>query len=282
MKKTSNHIFSLWFILLITLVWTIKNYSLLNNKTFTVTFFNIHLWDSSLIKTPNNKTILIDGGAWDDLISKLSHQLGFFERKIDLLILTHPESDHIGWFVELIKRFKIWKIWLTDNNFRSNEYDNFLKTILNKNIPYEFVNEKHDLIFDKDLFIDILYPFSSWEWILLQEKNVNDGSIVLKLTIWKEKKSILYTWDISKKLELLLLKNIPNLKSDILKVAHHWSSSSSLDQFISEVNPKKAIIMASKDNKFKHPHSQILERYSNHKIETFVTWISWNIILNFK
>ncbi len=281
MNKMLNKYLSWILIAFIVFIWTLDNYNLANNKNYKLIFFDLHLWESTLIKTPKNKNIIIDWGYWDDLLPKLSKHLWFFENTIDLIVLTHPQADHLWWLIWVISKFKIWEIWLIKNDYNSEQYNQFLKIILEKNIRYKFINEKSDMIFEKDLIIDSLYPLSNWEWKSYIEKNINDGSIVLKISIWKNKKQILFTWDISKNIEKILIKNVSKLKSDILKVAHHGSKSSSDENFLKIVNPDIALIWASQQNKFGHPHKQVLEIYEKLKIKTLVTWKMWDIILEF-
>ena len=282
MNKILKHYLSWIFVSLIVLTWTVNNFSLANNKNYKLVFFDLYLWESTLIKTPNNKNIIIDWGYWDDLLPRLSKYLWFFDKQIDLVILSHPQSDHLWWLIELIRKFKIWEIWLTSSAYKSEEYRQFLKIILAKNIKYKFVNEKTDLIFEEDLYINTLYPLSTWEWKKYIEKNINDWSIVLKLSIWKNKKQILFTWDISENIENILIKKISNLKSDILKVPHHWSKSSSSENFLKIVDPDFALIWASKDNKFWHPHKQVIEMYEKHEIKTLITWTEGDIVIEFE
>lgn len=270
-------------ILLALLYWSIKNFGLLSQDFYEITFFDIKLWDATLIKTPENKTILIDWWEWDNLLPKLSSELWFFEKKIDLIILSHPDSDHIGWLVELIKRFKIWEIWLTRQEFSSSEFDEFLNTIIENQISYKFVNDKYDLIFDNNTIINTIYPFESWEWDEYCIKDINDCSLVVKITLWKEeKKSILFTWDIWKSIEEILIRKSANLKSDILKSPHHWSKHNLDENFLKIVDPEIAIIMADKDNRFWHPHKETLNAYENQWIETLITWETGDIKLTIK
>lgn len=269
-------------ILLSLFYWSIKNINLLNWKYYEVIFFDLELWDATMIKTPENKIILIDWWEWNNLISKLSDKLWFFEKTIDLIILSHPQSDHIWWLVEIIKKFYIWEIWLTNNEYKSNEFNEFIKEINKNNINYKFVTNKDDLIFDNNLKIDTLYPLSSWEWNKLCNQNINDCSIVVKIELWKNnKKTILFTWDIWKWIEEILIKKSNNLKSDILKSPHHWSKNNLNENFLKIVKPEIAIIMSKKNNRFWHPHKETIESYKKNWIKSLITWEIGNIEMKF-
>jgi len=278
-KKETLFVILVFFIVIF--YWLQKDLKLLSQDYYSVNFFNIDLWDAILIKTPYNKKIIIDWWNWDQFASKLSKKLWFFERKIDLIILSHSDLDHVWWLVEIISNYEIWEIWIWEVSHISSDFQQFLNIIKEKNIPYKFVNENSDIFFDKNLFIDVLYPFENFEVPEKVLKNNNNNSIVLRIEIWKEKKSILFTWDNEKWVEEFLIQRVSNLKSDIIKSPHHWSKSSSWTWFLKIINPELVIFTAKKENKFNHPHKEIVERYEELWIKTRQTWLENWIELRF-
>ena len=277
-----NFLIGLALLMWVVFYWLFKDLNLLNQNYYSVNFFNIQLWDAILIKTPENRTIVIDWGNWDELLAKLSKKLWFFERKIDLVILSHEQADHVWGLVELVRRFEIWEVWLNWAEYFSPDYQEFQKILKEKNIQVKIVNENSDLLFEKDLFLDVLYPFENYEvWERVLENN-NNTSVIVKVKIWKEWKEILFTWDEEKELEEILIQRGVDLKSDILKSPHHGSRTSSSTGFISLVKPEIAVIQAAKDNRFGHPNQEILDRYNFFWIETLITWVEGDIELRFE
>lgn len=264
----------LLFTIMVMLYFTIIDFNKLNHSYFDITFFRVDVWDAIFVKTPHNKTIIIDWWKWNELNSHLSTKLSFFEHKIDLVILTHPESDHIWWLIETIKKYDIWEIWLPNTSFSSDEFTEFKNIISSKSIKTTYVNEQTDIKFDENLYIDIFNP-----GLKANYANVNNNSIVLKMIIGKSKTSVLFTWDIEKKAENDLTSRIPNLQSDILKSPHHWSDTSSSTGFLLAVQPKLAVIWAYK-NSYWHPDKDILKRYTNLGIKYIITWESWDYSLH--
>lgn len=277
MNLKKEKIFVIFVFFIILFFGIKKEINFLSKNYYSINFFNIELWDAILIKTPQNKKIIIDWWNWDELISKLSKKMWFFEKKIDLIIISHSDWDHIWGLIELISKYKIWEIWLWNSSKLSSKFQEFLKIIKEKNISYKFVNENSDIFFDKNLFIDILYPFENSKTM---EKN-NNNSISFRIEIWKEKKSILFTWDNEKEVEEILLQKVWNLKSDILKAGHHGSKTSSSTWFLKIVNPNLIIFTAKLWNKFNHPHKEIVKRCEILWIKTRQTWIENGVELKF-
>ena len=252
------------------------------------------LWDWILIKTPENKIILIDWWVWDEMISKISKQMWFFEKRIDYIFVSHFDSDHLSWLISIMKKFEIWEVVFPRYKRETYLFKEFLKTIYNKKIPYKFFSEEGNFFIERNLgknlkFIPI---FPIWDdlseltriatnkkWKLIKSK-LRNISECFKLEIWKTHKTFLFTWDNEENIEKFLLsKNrLDNLwKIDYLKLPHHGSRSSSSTWFILKILPKFWIITARTDNKFWHPHKEIVDRYKYFWTKLFQTWITWDL-----
>jgi len=218
-----------------------------------VWFLNIGQGDSIFIKTPNNNQILIDGGPENAILEELNAVIPFFDKSIDLLILSHPHADHIDGLVEVLKKYQVKAVMFSGVNYENAMYDEFIQEVDKQNIDFFISDELLDFQFD-EVFFDTLYPFDQ---ILFSDfKNLNNSSIVLKM-IYKDT-SILFTGDMEEDIEIELIKHHVNLKSDILKVGHHGSKTSSSMDFLLKVRPDIAVIQAGIDNKFDHPHYKTL------------------------
>ncbi len=225
------------------------------SKFLEIDFFDVGQGDSIFIETPKHKQILVDGGPDLTILEKLGREMPFWDRYIDLVVLTHPEYDHIGGLIEVIKRYEIGCI-LTAGVVRDTaEYKEWVKIIEKENIPIYIAQADGMINFDNEIKLIILHPFENLSGQRI--KQTNNTSIVAQL-IYKDFE-LLLTGDIEKKIEKELVKSGKNLQSDILKIAHHGSKTSSTKDFISAVNPIVAIIQAGKDNSYGHPHQNVLD-----------------------
>ena len=219
--------------------------------------------DAILITTPGNQRILIDGGPDLSVLERLGEELPFFSKRIDLLLLTHTDADHITGFPEVIKRYDIKRILITGVDAHTSLYRAFLAAADAEETEVIIANAAHDLDLGHGVILDVLWPRES---LLGKEmEDPNNASIVAKL-IWKDH-HILLTGDAEKEVEEELLKLGVDLSSDILKVGHHGSRTSSSTGFLLAVAPEIALISAGRENKFGHPHQDVLHRLIDMGIE---------------
>jgi len=246
-----------------------------------VNFLNVGEGDCILIEAPKGKTILIDGGGTPfndfDVGSKLV--IPYLRRKginrINLMILTHPDLDHLEGLVYVVKELKVDNF--LDNGFGGNlpEYRELMELIKEKNIPYYQLTAGDQIILNQDLEILVLNPF--YNPYFYEKSDLNNASIVIKL-FYKNAK-FLFTGDIEAEAEKEMLSFWYNLESDILKIAHHGSISSTSSEFLEKVDPKIAIISA-KSNNFDHPHPKIIQRLEEKKIKIYRTDQNGTIIIH--
>ena len=212
--------------------------------------------DSIFIKTPNGKTMLIDSGestAYSAVKSTLDDNN---VKKLDALVATHPHSDHIGSMQKVYEDYGASKIYMSKAITTTDVYKNLLKAI-DENGQKIISTKAGDIIdLDDSIKIEVLAP---------QDKNyddLNDYSVVLKITYNND--SILLTGDASTVSEKEMIAKYPDkLKSNILKVGHHGSRTSSSRDFLAKVSPTYAIISVGKDNDYGHPHQETLTRLKN-------------------
>lgn len=236
-----------------------------------ITFFDVGQGDAEFIETPDKKQILIDGGPGLSILEKLGKAMPFYDRYIDLIILTHPEYDHINGLIEIIKRYDIGAIITTGVINDTDQYKEWIRIIKEKEIPIYIAQAGGKLDLGNNIFMDILHPFEN----LAGKKvsNTNNSSIVNKL-IYNDFE-VLFTGDIEKSTENRLISAGINLNSDILKIAHHGSKTSTGEEFLRAVNALLAIIEVGKDNQYGHPHQEVLDRMKN--LSIFTTGVDGNI-----
>lgn len=235
-----------------------------------VHFIDVGQGDSTLIKLPNKQSILIDAGknADSELVVNYLKKEGI--KKIDHVIGTHPHEDHIGGLDVVIESFEIGKIYLPRVIHTTKTYEDVLLAIKNKNL--KVTEAKGGVTIDipevKAVFVA---PNSS------DYNDLNNYSAVLRLT-YKDT-SFLFTGDAEEVSEFeMLLQSHTGLDTDVLKVAHHGSSTSTSEAFLEAVSSKYAVISLGKDNTYGHPHIETIDKLNKHKVEYFRTDLQGNII----
>lgn len=227
-----------------------------------INFLDVGQGDAIFVETMDKKQMLIDGGPDLSVLEKLGRIIPFYDRYIDLILLTHPEQDHLNGLIEVIKRYEIGAIITTGIVRDTNQYEEWMKIIKEKNIPIYIAHAGGVIDFNSpagELKLNILYPFEN-----LNNKKLSDSnnySIVSKLN-YKDF-DLLLTGDIEKSVENKLIKAKIDLSADILKIAHHGSKTSSSENFLKAVNALMAIIEVGKDNRYGHPHQEVMERLKN-------------------
>lgn len=232
-----------------------------------VCFLDIGQGDSFFIQTSQGHQILIDGGPDNKLIKKLEQRIPFWDRTIDLLILTHSDRDHVFGFLEVLKNYEIENILWTGALGRSSLFEEWQETIENEGAKIWIAEEGLIISLPDERYFEVLYPFESLE--RREVSAMNDTSIVMMLNTDKEK--ILFTGDISKRIEHLLIEEGILLNADILKVPHHGSKTSSSEEFLEAVEPSLAIISVGRDNSYGHPSPIVLARYEEFGIKILQT-----------
>ncbi len=231
-----------------------------------VSFLNIGQGDSIFIFTPSYHTILIDGGPDDRVLSELGEVLPFFERTLDLVVLTHPHADHINGLISVIERYDVRNILMTGVSYESRLYQEFLDRIRTQHIPLYIAKADLDFSFQNEVFFDILYPFKSIAGETIAE--INNSSIVMNVRY--QNRSIFLSGDAEIEVENLLLNDYHGrLDADILKVGHHGSKSSSSSDFLQAISPEYAVIQAGFGNRYHHPHTETLDRFASMGITIF-------------
>ncbi len=224
-----------------------------------VIFFDIGQGDAIFIKTPQNHQILIDGGFGKKILEKLNGQMPFWDRTIDLIILSHPDSDHLGGLNYVLDRYKVDYILWTGAKRETKTFERWLEKIereIKKEKAKVIIAQRGQKIKASWVEIYILYPFQSLEDKIFKE-TANKSSIVAKLSFFKN--SFLFTGDIDKKIEKMLIEtSSKDLKSEILKIPHHGSKYSSSFGFLKKSEAQAAIISLGRNNSYNYPHSIVL------------------------
>lgn len=234
-----------------------------------VHFINVGQGDSILIQTPANKNILIDGGSPKAGQKVVDYLKKLDIAKLDLLIATHPDIDHIGGLPQVMRSIKVNKIIDSGKFYTTKTYFKYMNHIKQAKIPLTTAVKGEYIHIDPSIKIKILNTYE-------RRKNNNQSSIVLKITY--DDIDFLLMADVEKEQEQELRKEY-QLEADILKIAHHGSRTSSSLEFLQEVNPKIALITYSKKNKYGHPVQQVIENLYRIQTSIYSTAVFGDIII---
>ena len=234
-----------------------------------VTFFDIGQGDAAFIETPERLQILIDGGPSSVILEKLGQEMPFWDRTIDLVILTHPERDHLAGLLEVLKSYRVENILWTGVVRDTAEYKEWQRLIKEEgaNIFIAKAGQKISLaVSNTAKLLEVLYPFEGLEGKKL--KDSNNTSIIARLVFGKT--SFLFTGDATQSVEKELILGRTEYKaqldSDVLKVGHHGSKTSTSKEFVEAVSPEIAVISDGKNNQYGHPHQEVLNNLAGAQI----------------
>ena len=265
--------------LIICLVMSLIAIKIVPNN-FNLYFIDVGQGDSTLIVTPQGKNILIDGGGNENYDVGKNILLPYLlDRKVtnlDYVIISHFDTDHVGGILTVIEELNVKKVIIGKQYESSENYEKFLRIVKEKNLLVKQVQKGDNINIEKHIQIKVLFP----EKEKIEENNINNNSLVFKL-MYKDF-SILFTGDIERISEERLVKLYSNtniLKSTILKVAHHGSKTSSIQEFLELAQPKIALIGVGKNNLYGHPNQEIIERLKTIGIKIYRTDIDGEITI---
>ncbi len=233
-----------------------------------IDFLDVGQGDSALITMPNGTTLIIDGGGrpkfgseretrsiGESVVSEYLWWRGL--NRVDYVLATHADADHIDGLNDIVRNFGVNTALVGRAPANDPEFAQFARSLINTNLQ---IVQSGDVIRFGEVELRVLWPPPGTE-------STNDDSVVLKLQF--RERSILLTGDIEKKAERSLIT--PELKADVVKVAHHGSKTSSTDAFVSATNPRLAIISVGQDSMFGHPHAEVVERWKQAGAEVLTT-----------
>jgi len=256
MKNIDAKIKSFYFILILTLIFIgLLLLSFTRPRNLQLHFLAVGEGDAILIETAAGQNILIDGGPNNATLLGLGRFLPFYDRQIDLLILTHPHRDHFSGLLEITRRYDVQKIMITGVNCADEEYLAWLKMIAENKIGVEIADHRGTMALGGGAELAVLFPAESLAGKSIS--NLNNSSIVAKLKYFNH--DVLLTGDHEQILKAIAGQD---LKAEILKVSHHGSKYASPKIFLQAVSPEQAVISVGK-NSFGHPGGQVIADLKN-------------------
>lgn len=244
------------FLLIVSIIiWNVGR----TNEYLEVTFLDVGQGDAIFIEAPNGNQLLIDGGSNKLVLRELGKVMSFFDRSIDVIIATHPDKDHIGGLPHVLDRYEV------DYFLNSGAISNtgVYKELQNKIDPI-LARKGMKIYLSSDIYVEILFPDRD-----VSKVDSNLASVIARVVYGNT--SFLLTGDSPKSIE----KYIGGVKSNVLKIGHHGSRTSTDPNFLEKVDPEFAVISAGKDNRYGHPHKDVMDLLAN--VSVFATYDEGNI-----
>ena len=221
-----------------------------------VTTLDIGQGDAILVRTPNGRTMLVDGGPDPELtLRRLGANLPFHARRIDLMVLSHPHQDHVAGLVEVLDRFRVGALLHAGIGFENAAYERLLTDAGEAGIPIRLARAGASVALDTATTVEVIYPSETDAAMPLPEGDINNGSVVLLLRHGGF--GALLTGDAEAPVEATLVSR--GLEPiDLLKVGHHGSTSATTPALLAATRPSAAVISSGEGNEYGHPAPETL------------------------
>jgi len=221
-----------------------------------VAFLDVGQGDAILITTPEGRQLLVDGGpnptqlAWE-----LGRQMPFWDHSLDLIVLTHPDADHMAGLIPLLERVHVERAVVSSQALNGKEALHWRKAVAASGVETVVAERGMRVAPGSGVWLQVLHPRLDDRSPMTPD---NDDSIVLRLTYGAT--SVLLTGDVEATGERDLLASGQSLQANVLKVSHHGSGGATTAEFLHAVGPQVAVIQVGADNHFGHPSTDVLQR----------------------
>ena len=240
-----------------------------NPNEMKVHFIDVGQGDSILIQV-NYKNILIDSGPKDEKDKLVKYLNSLNIHQFDYVIATHPHEDHIGNMAYIINNYKVLNFYSPKIDNNTTSFENMAEALSRKNLKIKVLKSNTSTInLGENTLVEVFSPNLDYY------DNLNNYSPIIKISYGHN--SFLFTGDAEEEIEQEIITNNFNLKSDVLKVAHHGSSTSTTKSFLDSVKPKIAVISVGKNNSYGHPTKDTLNKLKESKV--YRTDIDGNIVI---
>ncbi len=233
-------------------------------KHLRVTFIDVGQGDAALVSLPNGQHVLVDAGpvsASYDTGARILLPLLRWNGvdRLDAVIISHPHSDHLGGILSIVRNIPVDVVIDAGSQISSTLYYDYIRLLDSLNIPHLIARAGEALPFSNAIRFYVLYPDSD---DVLQNRNLNNQSVVLKMQYGEA--SLLFSGDAESEAEAEMAHKFGGfLRSNMLKVGHHGSKTSSTEEFLNNVQPEVGIISVGMRNKFRHPSAEVIKRFES-------------------
>lgn len=230
-----------------------------------VHFLDVGQGDAILIETPDGIDVLVDGGPDGNVLRQLGTALALRDRYIDLIVGTHQDKDHIGGLTDVLERYEVGAVLMTENEGESSAASRFVELVENEDAKVVYARRGHTIALGATAELEVLFPVLD-----PSEMESNASSIVLQLRYGDVE--FLLTGDSPTQIEEYLVSvEGSQLQSEVLKAGHHGSRTSTGEAFLNAVDPEYVVITAGKDNRYGHPHQEVLDLLETRGVEIHST-----------
>lgn len=230
-----------------------------------VSFLDVGQGDAIFIQSPSGVQVLIDGGRDAKVLERLHKVMPLFDRSIDVVIASHPDSDHISGLIDVVKKFNVGAFLESGVQSKNGVQDVLKSALSKKGIKIKIATRGEVYNLGAGVLLTVLYPYKD-----VQNEESNAGSLIMQLTY--EGDSFLFTGDAPVASELILVgTDGEQLHSSVLKFGHHGSDTSTSVPFLKDVQPLYGIVSAGKNNQYHHPNEDVLKRAEKFNIKILST-----------
>lgn len=254
------------------LIWYMVYY-IESRHDLVIHFFDVGQGDGIFFELPNHRQVVIDGGPGSNMLSKLGSVMWFWDRTIDLVVLTHPHADHVDGLIDVLKRYDVGMVIESGAIYPTPDYNEWNALVSKKKIPVVHALRGQYIALSDTAIFHILSPEK--EIAGKRFVNIHDSMVVSKLLYGST--TVLFTGDAERPIEYALMASGISLAADILKVGHHGSKTSTTQSFLDLVYPRFAIISAGRKNRYGHPHADVVDRIKAAGIDLFRTDIHGDV-----
>jgi len=272
MEQSGKSIIIFGLLILLALNLVVWFFILSESNLTKIDFLDVGQGDASLISFRNSGKIMVDAGPDRSVLSKLGSSLNFFDKKIDVVILSHANLDHYGGFFEMIKRYQPRVFVYSGADSTSETFQSLMSLIKNNGVAVVALGAGDKIKIGNDV-LDIISPARNE---IFSEKNLNNSSLVFRATINGFRTLFLGDADSG-----FLKKITTDWQADILKVSHHGSKNGTSPELLKLINPQIALIGVGRDNKYNHPADTVINLLNDLGVKIFRTDESGDIGIQF-
>ena len=233
-----------------------------SSSSFKLAFFDVGQGDAIFFQTPQGHPVLIDGGPDAKVLLRLGEIMPFWDKTLDLVVLTHPDADHIAGLVSVFASYEVKNVLWTGKTRDTKVFEAFTQALKKEGAKEIMARAGQRILFEgSKAQLEILYP---QDGIVLYKEKSNETSLIIRLVYGEHK--VLRLGDTTKKIEKRLMAAGSELEANILKIAHHGSKTSTARELLEAVEPSIAIIFVGENNRFGHPSSETLANLAEYGI----------------
>jgi len=231
-----------------------------------VRFFDVGQGDAAFVQTARGTQIIIDGGPGNSALEKLGRAMPFYDRQIDWMILSHPDSDHLSGLLAVLENYRVDNIVWSGIGKDSDECRQWERAIAEEGARVFEVSAGDKFNLDGAVVVEILAPETESAGAKEKSNNLSTAARIVH-----KNRAFLFAGDIDAKKEALIFAANPDLRADVLKIAHHGSKYSANEEFTAGLAIAAAVVSCGKENRYGHPHPETLDLLKKYGIKILRT-----------